>query len=153
MYRVPLKCYELHNKRQVTISKEIEFSIATTAKTSAIAGVAMLTSVWTWFFYFTCSVVHHSEAYTHTALYKLFIIIIMLSLYKHNNWAHILRHNSNKSSVNWTYRRTFPAPPVATAFHTGMTCRCKPTFSGATFEWDALYFFSQPILQFILEFI
>jgi hypothetical protein len=21
-----------------------------------------------------------------------------------------------------------------------MTCRCKPTFSGATFEWDALYY-------------
>jgi hypothetical protein len=55
-----------------------------------------------------------------------------------NNWAHVLRHNCKKSSVHWTYRRTFPAPPVTTAFHTGMTCRCKPTFSGATFEWDTL---------------
>jgi hypothetical protein len=38
-----------------------------------------------------------------------------------------------------SYRRAFPAPPVTTAFHAGMTCNCKPTFSGATFEWDALY--------------
>jgi hypothetical protein len=45
-----------------------------------------------------------------------------------NNWAHVLRHNCNKSSVHWTYRRTFPAPPVTTTFHTDMACKCKPTF-------------------------
>jgi hypothetical protein len=45
------------------------------------------------------------------------------------------QHHLNRIS----YRRTFPAPPVTTTFHTGMTCKCKPTFSGATFEWNALY--------------
>jgi hypothetical protein len=56
---------------------------------------------------------------------------------------YVLRHNCNTSSVQWTYRRTFPAPPATSAFHTDMTCRCKPTFSRATFEWDALYYIIQ----------
>jgi hypothetical protein len=55
-----------------------------------------------------------------------------------NNWAHVLQHNCKKSSVHWTYRSTFPAPPMTTSFHTGVACKYKPTFSGATFEWDAI---------------
>jgi hypothetical protein len=26
--------------------------------------------------------------------------------------------------VHWRSGRAFPAPPVTTAFHTGMTCKC-----------------------------
>jgi hypothetical protein len=73
-----------------------------------------------------------------------------------NYWSHVLRLNCNKSSVHWTYRRTFPAPPVTTAFHTGMTCGCKPTFSEATFEWDTLYMmFCQvwTLIMFHLQFL
>jgi hypothetical protein len=56
------------------------------------------------------------------------IFRVMCVITAANNWAHVLWHNCNKSSVHWTYRRTFPAPPVTTAFHTGMTCRCKSIF-------------------------
>jgi hypothetical protein len=97
-----------------------------------------------------CSVRYHSDnttwkqASTSPSLLttnwqsELHIFRVLCVITAANNWAHVLWHNCNKSSVLWTYR-PFPAPPVATAFYTGMTCRCKPIFSGATFECDALY--------------
>jgi hypothetical protein len=90
-----------------------------------------------------CSVHYHSDTTTwkHASTLHLSSRIswVLCVITAANNWAHVLRHNCNKSSVHWTYRRTFPAPPVTTTLHTGMTCKCKPTFFGATFKWDALY--------------
>jgi hypothetical protein len=79
-----------------------------------------------------CSVRYHSDTTTwkqaSTSHLSSWLSTWACIITAANNWAHVLRHNCNKSSVHWTYRRTVPAPPVTTTFHTGMTCKCKPTF-------------------------
>jgi hypothetical protein len=38
--------------------------------------------------------------------------------------SHLQRHATLCLVVYWRSEKTFPAPPVTTAFHTGMTCKC-----------------------------